>query len=407
MKVLCVQCKGRRMCGRSFCPIISRSEAKFRVEKLVEKDFYGSSPAPFVGHVGYPFLNVGILSPPYTADDAWRYDAPKHWSSNDYKILEIVDLRSSLVNSRFNINVKQTSKFLGIAQEVGMASKPVDVEVNLKKKPRFFVNVHDVVAPMGPNAQIEKVRVTSNPKVHQKVEKVVSDSDLKAKDAMLYLYRNEFDENFLSRLLSIGNVGMKKNRKLVPTRWSITAVDDAIGKNFISQIKNYSQTPYQAYFGGYLGNYYLILFFSDVWSYELFETYLPKSSWNTSAEVQFSTDYESYDGRKDYAEQCAGGYYAARLPILEKLSSIRRQSSVLALRFITGEYAVPLGVWVVREATRKSIASTPMVFDSKEAMLDYARNFVREKFDYNLDYILSSSKLLTNIKKQVKLSKFF
>jgi hypothetical protein len=407
MKVLCVKCKGRRMCGRSFCPIVSQSEAKFRVEKIVDKDFYGSSPAPFVGHVGYPFLNVGILSPPYTADDAWRYDAPKHWSATEYKIPEIVDLRSSLVNSRFNINVRERSRFLDIAQEVGMASRPVDMEINLKKKPRFFMNVNDVVAPMGPNAQIEKVRVTENPKIHQKVEKVVSDSDLKANDAVLYLYKNDFDENFLSKLMSIGNVGLKKNRRLVPTRWSITAVDDALGKNFISAIKNYPHAPYQAYFGGYLGNYYLILLFPDVWSYELFETYLPNSSWNTSSHVQFSTDYESYDGRKDYAEECAGGYYAARLGILEKLSSAKRQSSVLALRFITGEYAVPLGVWVVREATRKSIGSAPVLFDSKEAMLYYAMNLVKEKFNYDLSYILSSSKILNNIKKQVKLSKFF
>jgi hypothetical protein len=373
----------------------------------VDKDFYGSSPAPFVGHVGYPFLNVGILSPPYTADDAWRYDAPKFWSSNDYKIPDLVDLRSSLVNSRFNINVKQHSKFLDIAQEVGMASKPVDLELNLKKKPKFNVNVSDVVAPMGPHAQLEKVRVTSNPKVDQKVEKVVSDSDLKAADAVKYLYKNEFDENFLSKILSIGNVGLKKNRRLVPTRWSITAVDDMLGKSLMLGIKSQPHSDYQAYFGGYLGNYYLILFFSDVWSYELFETYLPNASWNTSSEIQFSTDYESYDGRKDYAEKCAGGYYAARLPILERLSSTNRQASVLALRFITGEYSVPLGVWVVREATRKSLASTPISFDSKESMLEYAKNFVNQRFNYDLNYILSSSKMLQNIKKQVKLSRFF
>ncbi len=407
MKILCVKCKGRRFCGRSYCPIIAKSESMFRVNKMVEKDFYGSSPAPFVGHVGYPYLNVGILSPPYTADDAWRYDAPRHWSSNDYRIPELVDLRSSLVNSRFNINVKQHTKFLDIAQEVGMASKPVDLEINLKKKPKFFVNVNDMIAPMGPHAPLEKVRVTSNPKVSQRVEKVVSDTDLKAADAIRYLYSNEFDENFLSRILSIGNLGLKKNRKLVPTRWSITAVDDTLGRNLISEIKDYPITDYQTYFGGYLGNYFLFLFFSDVWSYELFETYLPKSSWNISSEIQFSTDYESYAGRKDYANNCGGGYYASRLPALEKLSSMRHQSSVLALRFITGEYAVPLGVWVVREASRKALCSQPLLFDSREAMLNYAVGFVKEKFGYDVRYIFSSSKLLENIKKQVKLSRFF
>jgi len=406
MNILCVKCKGRRMCGRAFCPILSKSEARFRVEKLVEKDFYGSSPAPFVGHVGYPFLNVGILSPPYTADDAWRYDAPRFWSSNDYRIPELVDLRSSLVNSRFNINVKQQSKFLGIAQEVGMASKPVDVEVNLKKKPKFFVNVNDVVAPMGPHAQLEKVRVTENPKISQKVEKVVSDTDLKANDAVLYLYRNEFDENFLSRILSIGNLGLKKNRKLVPTRFSITAIDDILGKDLIKSIKNYQEANHEVYFGGYLGNYYLIMFFPGVWSYELFETYLPRASWNVSKEIQFSTDYEPYDGRKEYAFDTAGGFYACRLPVLEKLNQLKRQASVLVLRFITGEYYIPLGVFVCREAARKSLSSKPIEFESKELMLGYIKAFVKKRFNFDIEHITSSSILLKTIKQQTRLSQF-
>lgn len=407
MKVLCVRCKGRRFCGRSFCPIISKSESMFRVQSIVEKDFYGSSPAPFVGHVGYPFLNVGILSPPYVADDAWRFDAPKFWSSNDYKIPELVDLRSSLVNSRFNINIKQHSRFLDIAQEVGMASKPVGLEVNLKKKPRFSFNVSDVVAPMGPHAPLGKIRITENTKVDAKVDKVVSDVDLKANDAVIYLHKNEFDENFLSRLMSVGNVGMKKNRKLVPTRWSITSVDDMLGKSFISKIKNYPQSGCQAYFGGYLGNYYLILFFSGVWSYELFETYLPMASWNVSSEVQFSTDYEPYSGRKEYASETAGGFYAARLPILEKLSSIKGQSSVLALRFITGEYAVPLGVWVCRQSVRKALEAKPIEFESKELMLSYAKAFIKKRFNFELDSILGNSILLKNVKFQSRLTQFF
>ena len=54
---------------------------------------------------------------------------------------------------------------------------------------------------------------------------------------------------------------MKKDRKLVPTRWSIVAVDSNIGDNLISQVKDYNQSGYLAYFGGYLGNYFLILMF--------------------------------------------------------------------------------------------------------------------------------------------------
>jgi len=48
-----------------------------------------------------------------------------------------------------------------------------------------------------------------------------------------------------------------------------------------------------------------------------------------------------------YAENCAGGYYAARLLILQYLNSIKRQASVIALRIETPTYWAALGVWLM------------------------------------------------------------
>ena len=107
-----------------------------------------------------------------------------------------------------------------------------------------------------------------------------------------------------------------------------------------------------------------------------------------------------------YAFGTVGGYYTVRLAILEKLKELKRQASVLALRFITDEYTMPLGVWVTREATRKSMQSKPIEFSSKELMLEYARKLVKRKFSYNADYLLNASKLLKSIKQQTKLKKF-
>lgn len=409
MNIRCLKCKGKDLaCGRSFCPIIAKSQAQFKVSDSISKDdFFGSAPAPFVGRFGYPYVNVGILSPANQPEDVWQYDAPRHWASNDYEIPRIIDFRSALINSRFKSYIKSKStKLLEISREVGMSAKPVEVEINLKQKPKFRINTDSFLAPMGPNASIEKAKITSNPRIHTKVEKVVSDTDLKSAEAMKYLYRHGFDENFLSKILSVGSLGLKKGRKLVPTRWSITAVDDSIGKDMLDEIRDYPESDYCSYFGSYLGNYYLILMFPDVWSYELFETYMPKASWNQTEEAQFTTDYEPFYGRKTYAENCAGGYYAARLPIIEKLKQMKRQASVLCLRFITGEYAVPLGVWVCREATRKAVQSKPLFFSDKDLMLKYASALVKKRFGYNIENILNHSVLLREMKHQRKLTSF-
>ncbi|MCH7783699.1 hypothetical protein IID62_11605, partial [candidate division KSB1 bacterium] len=47
-------------------------------------------------------------------------------------------------------------------------------------------------------------------------------------------------------------------------------------------------------------------------------------------------------------------------PEEKKLNEIKKQGSVLALRFITGDYTLPLGVWVTRESARKSMQSKPI-----------------------------------------------
>mgnify|MGYP006289449785 FL=1 len=409
MNIPCIKCKGAdplNSCGRSFCPIIAKAESMFKVQDMkVKEDFFGSSPAPFVGRYGYPDINVGILAPP-EEKETWIYDAPSHWANSDFNISRIVDLRSSLVNSRFKANIKDQSKLLDISQEVGIASKPVDLEINLKDKPHFNIRTDPYLAPQGPNAQLKQAILAENPKVDSRVDKVVSDVHQKASEAVNYLYSKDFDENFLMRMLSVGALGVKKSRKLVPTRWSITATDDIIAKNITKEIKDYPEAGYLAFYGGYLGNYYLILMFPEPWSYELFETYMPRAEWNISDRVQYMTDHEPYSGRKSYAENCAGGYYSVRLGILEKLKKMKRQSSVFALRFITGEYAVPLGVWVTREATRKTLKERPIEFASRELMLDYARKLVKKKFGYGLDNLLNKSILIKDMKSQLKLRAF-
>ena len=394
-------------CGKGKCPICARNNALFRVKNTIQKEEFASDAvAPFVGRFGYPNVNLGILAPPEQRENAWLYDAPKFWSAQNFEIPEIVDFRSSLLNSRYNINIKKRIKLLDLSQDIAMSSKPVDVDIQLFEKPKFRLNLDSYMAPTGPNARLKKASITKNPKIHTKIYKVFEDTDLKANDAVNYLYENKFDENFLSKLLSVGTLGLKKDRKLVPTRWSITATDDIIGKNLINEIKHCNEiNSYYSFFGSYLGNYYLILMFPEVWSYELFETYAP-SNWNFSKPLRYGTDYEDCYGRKEYAFGTVGGYYTVRLGILEKLKEIKKQASVLALRFITDEYTMPLGVFVTREAARKAVKNKPIEFSSKELMLEYAKKLVKKKFNYNVDYLLNASRLLKNIKQQTKLEKF-
>jgi DNA repair protein NreA len=373
----------------------------FKLTKTIKQDFFGSSPAPFIGRYGYPTINVGLLAPQETTQLAWLHDAPRHWAQNDFSMNNVLDLRMSLINSRAKSHIKKKPKIMQLAQEVGLAAKPVDIEINLKKAPTVKPLNDYTITPMGPTAQLKKARITENPKINHRVQKVYYDTDLKTAQALKYLYRHKIDENALTRMLSVGSFGVGKNRKLVPTRWSITATDDTLGKQLIENIKRYNHADYQAFFGSYFGNYFLVLLIPDCWSYELFEMYASDNFLNKSKEIKFTTDHENVYGRRQYAHNTAGGYYAARLPILEKLTKVKRQATVIALRFITSEYNTPLGVWVVREAVRKAMTSKPIRFASKELMLQYAISFALKKFGMHIAPLLRQSKLINMKQKKL------
>jgi len=407
---LCVKCKGRGLCGKQ-CPILAKLGTNVKEIDTSKQEFDGSSPpAVFIGSkLEYPAVNVGIMSLPERKENAWIYDSPNSWSKEEVSSSQIIGFRKSLINSRFKsdvFSIRKETRLLRMVQEVGMASIQADIEVKLEKKPQAKIEFSDHVLPMGPSAQLKNLKIVSNTKISPFIEKVYSDTDLKSVDALNYLYEKGFDEHSLSQLLSVGATGLKKDRKLVPTRNSITAIDDTIGKSLLAKIRNYSLiNDYTLYFGGHLGNYYLILFFPEIFSYELFEMSFPKTTWNPTSRIEIMTDHESYKGRKNYAEETSGGYYAARCSLLQHLEGIKRQASALVLRFVLPEYDVPLGVWVCRNSARKSLSSTPICFKTKEEMVKYAENFILEKLRFSIKGILSQSKILKEIK-QPKLTQF-
>jgi len=115
------------------------------------------------------------------------------------------------------------------------------------------------------------------------------------------------------------------------------------------------------------------------------------------------TDFEFYRGRKSYASNITGAYYAARKSVCEYLYNIKKQARVLIFREVSGGYVVPLGVWVIRETVNDAMwASQPVILDNfSDAMKTMAAGFM---VDYK--YWKASSKLINFIKTQKTLDNF-
>ncbi|MBD3208854.1 hypothetical protein GF367_00350 [Candidatus Woesearchaeota archaeon] len=396
--------RGRTLHESLFDPRLFRLQVKQQVNVSSKQEFAGQAPGLFVGRFGYPRVRLGLLA----TEQYERHDDPLSWVRRGVLLGEVVRLRSELVNAGRQAHVKLPSarlaeKVKSLAQEAAMAVKPVKMDVGLDKKPVFRLRMEDDAMPHGPLAGLRSARVTSNPKIPSLVEKTVDDGDLRAADGLGRLWRRGFGEHQLSKLLSAGTLGQKLERRLVPTRWGITAVDDIVGKQLHGKLQDFAELDFRAYFGGYMGNYFLVLLLPQPWAFELFENYVGRGTRRLQTRYH---DVEGVRGRSSYAENTAGGYYAARLAVLEHLVGLRRKAGVLVLRFISDEYWAPLGVWVVREAVRAALVEKPLLFGSWELLRQYAVSLVRRKFGADVGVVLSASRVLFERRSQTTLGRF-
>lgn len=403
---LCAICKGRKLlCGRPTCPILERFRVVRSVEKIVNKrEIFGSSPPSiFVGEFGYPKVRIGPLVPPIEGDTSYL-DNPLKWEKA--QIGDILKYRSLLVmgETKADINVRKSQRILGEIQELAMSIKPVDSEILLKRKPILKVLPSEFAPPIGPKAELLAFELTENPKIPRKSDYVVSD-ELKAEKAIMTLYNSGFDEYYIIRLLSAGLLGI--NKKLVPTRWSITAVQDTIGRHLKREILHYDTiNDFELYFYEFLGNRYAVLLMPESYSFELLEVWL-KGSLFGSEEPEVIHDWEDWRGIKGYANQTLGAYYAARLSVLEHLRKRRKQAKILVFREVTPKYYAPVGVWQIRLGVKKALENPIGKFNT----LEEALNEVRKLLELPLEKYLIKSTILKIREKQKTLDgylkKFF
>ncbi len=241
-----------------------------------------------------------------------------------------------------------------------MSSAPVGAEVSFLKPPRGKLQFDGVLSPSGPSGALKEREITTNPAIPRKVDRIVEDRDAGAAQSVGELYLSGIGTEHISRLLSLGLLG--KRRKMVPTRWSITASDDMIGRQLKDSVLDRPLvSDYYLYSGEDLGNHFEILLLPRPFAFELGEIWMPRSVWAIDGFI--GSDREDARPKKEYSS-LAGGYYAARLAVLESLAGQGRQAAVLAVREISEAYWAPLGVWVVRDVARKAMGALPQRFGS-------------------------------------------
>ncbi len=382
-----------KICGDSNC----KKHAFLLGQTKDLKEFSGSSPPEiFVGKWDYPNVYAGILSPTEYGNTK-IFSSPEKWHESKLGIPKILSLRKQLIYSRIKSNIKniKNKNFEEAFKEIAMTSKPIATEFKLKKS-ILRNDERESSVPLIKNAgSLEYVRLEENTTINPKVEYLVSDEDSKATSSIEELDKSGIDTSTVIKILSAGLIGLRKNRKLVPTRWSITAVDDTLSKKRVEKIKYYPQiNEILVFHAEYLGNHYEILLLPEEFSFEVIEISLKNLGiWH---------DYETFFGRKDYASSVTGAYYANRLALSEYLEKIKKQAKCIFFRQVSEEYFAPLGVGILRQLSREAFQKQPERFSN----LNEALKSIQTRLKISIFNYTEKSELLRTFGKQRKIFEF-
>src|SRR2546425_10453033 len=312
---LCVRCRAAKLlCGKPRCPILVQYDSMMKTTPLIDDTALDGSSPPgvFVGRFGYPKVFVGPLIPPLHGDTE-ILDTPEKWIGRSLD--EIVGFRSQLVRGMHRthvLDVEGGGKVVDLTRELALSTAATDVEAEFSRKPRGRLVLDEDVQPFGPSAPLERFDL-GNYRVDPKLDRASSDMDLRAKPAVLDLYREGVAVSKIQRAFSVGAFGLGKNRRFVPTRWSITAVDDTIGKDLRERVKKFPLiNEVRVHEAVGFDDRFLVVLVPRPWRYELIEAWYPNTLWNPlGREIVKFGDYEGFEGRTEYAS-IGGGDHAAR-----------------------------------------------------------------------------------------------
>jgi hypothetical protein len=288
--------------------------------------------------------------------DTTILDLPERWLGKSLE--EIVNYRLNLVRGIQQVKISNLhEKYVENLQEVAMATKPIDSDIDFVRMSNH-TTIDGENPPFGPIGEIKKANF-SNSSSDKNIQRVFYDKDLMAQESVLQLYNNGIEISRIQKCLSIGMFG--KNRKLVPTRWSIAATDDIISKSLVSEITDFDIIDSCRVFTfQHLGNFFSVVLFPSRWMFEMQEAW-----YDLQGNVGFGSDFEDARGL-DHYPNTAGAHFASRLGVAEYLFKNKVQAGVMVLREIRPEYTMPLGVWQIREGIRMAMKQIPIIVPSFE-----------------------------------------
>jgi hypothetical protein len=331
----------------------------------VGREMEGSSPpSVFIGSHAYPKVNAGPIISAFHGDTRIM-DAPESWIPSGITQEEIIRYRLSLVRGKQRVAADDIDNpFVEKLQEIALSSSSVESEVTFETPPAGMM-FSDESSPHGPSARMEQFKIEKE-RWDPALERVYYDTDLVASGAVIGLHRQGVPFSSIQKAFSVGTMGAGRKRKLVPTRWSITACDTILGNQLLTHVRQNSLIDcYRVHEFDSLNNHYAVLLMPTAWQYEWIEAFLHV----LGREEMIFADHEGHRKKNGYSP-VGGCYYSCRMAVLDSLEKEGKQAGAIILREARRGY-IPLGVFNVRENVKHAMGASPKEFGAISDALHY------------------------------------
>lgn len=201
---------------------------KYQQELKPTKEIEGFGASAIVGEKNYPNLKVHNVS---NSNEDNSFFKTSDIVKRDYS--DIIKLKArNILGSTNDTYIKKTNDRINKElQDIYKSKNAIEFNSEFENELRFDkVLVNKVSGIVGSRNPLLSLKANENTSTSKKIEKYTA-NDIKSREAIISLYEKGVNEHQIINLLALGSFGMQMNKKMVPTRWAITAYDQTIEKH--------------------------------------------------------------------------------------------------------------------------------------------------------------------------------
>ncbi|UCE11055.1 MAG: hypothetical protein JSW61_03735 [Candidatus Thorarchaeota archaeon] len=314
-------------------------------------------PGIFVETSKYPILWAGVLASPEPSEWLSIYDHPESWGGLDREA--VLSMRRHLYRIVVPIDAREMTPpaIIKSLQSLSLSVAPVALGVEVADLPPRHLYPLGSQLPSGPIVEADRLELLTEPDV-SRVARRITERDEPAADTVWDLLEYDYSLDQVARMMALGMLGRRGNRRIIPTRSAYKAVIDSFVDRAIGVL---AEKPvahdFELYIGRTCGDSFVVLTAPGETrvDYVRIESRGEETKRGTSIDglPQFTTDSKT-SVHADYARFSALKHQLA--------SDVQRHTTIF--HHTTDERNSILGPWLARTGVRDAMGTAPVVFDS-------------------------------------------